>query len=348
MKILYVTTRQWNPGDEFILRGVRRIVNECGVSEDVVSIYNKSPQTTSLLETWNFWKRQYFTSLASSVDFALNVTHYDNSFKRQCDVNLYDMVVFAGSPAWYGGRLKALYRKLNKFKGRVVFLGIGNPNKALNLSADEHSVLRRSMVFCRNKALVSELGKLDIKARYLPCPALLSSPLEREPIDGVNCVGLGFNTTYTHRYHRISKQKYLLQSRVFEILRKRYPCRIVCHYMDELEHAAKLYGSENVRFVYDALDYPGVYSEFDLVISSRVHGCGMSSSVGVPNAAITHDARGDTVNGFLSASIASEADLAAVIEQSVADLAGWQARILAHKSQTLELYTEALGPVLRG
>lgn len=348
MKILYVTTRQWNPGDEFILRGSRRILKECGVTESVTSVYNKSPQTTSLFESWNFWKQQYFTSLASSVDFALNVTHYDNSFKRQNDINFYDMVVFAGSPAWYGGRLKPLYAKLKGFKGQILFLGIGTPNKPLNLSQEEQSILRRSAVFCRNQNLVENLGKLNIEAVYMPCPALLSSPFERDAVNGINLVGLGFNTTHTHRYHRMSDEKYALQTRLFEILEKRYDCRVICHYVDELEHAARIYGKENVYFVFDAIDYPELYSQFDFVISSRVHGCGVSSSVGVPNAAITHDARGDTVDGFLSKRVSSEKALASVVDQDHASLAAWQQRIKAHKSETLELYTDALRKILHG
>lgn len=348
MKILYVTTRQWNPGDEFILRGARRVMKECGVKEDVTSIYNKSPQTTSLFESWNFWKQQYFTSLASSVDFALNITHYDNSFKRQNDINFYDMVVFAGSPAWYGGRLKPLYKKLTDFKGQILFLGIGTPNKPLNLSPNEQAILRRATVFCRNQNLVENLGKLNIPARYLPCPALLSSPFEREAVDGITKVGLGFNTTKTHRYHRMSEQKFDLQSRLFDMLNKRFDCSVVCHYTDELEEAARIYGAEKVKFVFDAVDYPDLYSQFDFVISSRVHGCGVSSSVGVPNAAITHDARGDTVNGFLSEQVTSEAALAAVVEKDAAALVDWQNRIKSHKAETLEKYAEALRPVLQG
>lgn len=346
MKILYVTTRQWNPGDEFILRGSRRILAACGVKEDVTSIYNKSPQTTSLFESWNFWKQQYFTSLVSSVDFALNITHYDNSFKRQNDINFYDKVVFAGSPAWYGGRLKPLYSKLRDFKGQILYLGIGTPNKPLNLSEDEQAILRRATVFCRNEGLVENLGKLNIKANYLPCPALLSSPFERDEVSEIKTIGLGFNTTATHRYHRMSQEKYDVQSRLFDYLRSRYDCRAVCHYVDELEPASELYGKDNVRFVYDAIDYPDLYAKFDFVISSRVHGCGVSSSVGVPNAAITHDARGDTVNGFLSEKVTSEAELARVMDRSLEEMVAWQGRLRAHKAETLDRYVTALTPVL--
>lgn len=348
MRILYVTTRQWNPGDEFILRGSRRILQTIGLREDVTSIYNKSPQTTSLFESWNFWKRPYMTSLVSSVDFAFNITHYDNSFKRDSDINFFDLVVFAGSPAWYGGRLAPLYRKLKKFQGKILFLGIGTPNKPLNLSAAEQEVLRRATVFCRNEGLVTALAAQRVESRYLPCPALLSSPFERPPLTGLSQVGLGFNTTRTHRYHRMSEEKFALQQRLFTSLLDRYDCKVVAHYVDELEEAGRLFGRDNVRFAYDAVDYPALYGQFDFVISSRVHGCGAASSVGVPNAAITHDARGDTVNGFLSERVGDPAALEAVLSRPFEELAAWQARIVAHKKATLDAYVAALKPVLMG
>jgi len=346
MRILYVTTRQWNPGDEFIMRGARRILTSLGVTEDVASIYNKSPQTTSLFESWNFWKRPYMTSLLSSVDFALNITHYDNSFKRNSDINFYDMVVFAGSPAWYGGRLAPLYAKLRDFRGKILFLGIGTPNKPLNLKAREREILSRATVFCRNEGLATALTGMGITANYLPCPALLSAPTERAPLTEVRRIGLGFNTTYSHRYHRMSQEKFDLQQRLFTSLLEKYDCKIIAHYVDELEEAGRLFGRDNVRFAFDAVDYPALYSQFDFVISSRVHGCGVASSVGVPNAAITHDARGDTVNGFLSDRVGDAGALQASLARSLPDMQAWQARIIAHKGQTLAAYQAALAPVL--
>lgn len=346
MHILYVTTRQWNPGDEFILRGARHILAALGVTEDVANIYNKSPQTTSLFEKWNFWKRPYMTSLLSSVDFALNITHYDNSFKRSFDINFYDLVVFAGSPAWYGGRLAPLYQKLRGFRGKILFLGIGTPNKPLNLGAVEREILARSTVFCRNQGLASALGKKGIAANYLPCPALLSSPFERAPLTEVRRIGLGFNTTRTHRYHRMSQEKFDLQQQLFTALLDKYECKIIAHYVDELEEAGRLFGRDNVQFAFDAVDYPKLYSQFDFVISSRVHGCGMSSSVGVPNGAITHDARGDTVNGFLSDRLGDIEAMQSALGRSLQDMQAWQARIIAHKAETMAAYKAALAPVL--
>lgn len=348
MRILYVTTRQWNPGDEFILRGVRNVLRASGVVEDVSSIYNKSPQTTSLFESWNFWKKPYYTSLASSVDFALNITHYDNSFKRSHDIDLYDMVVFAGSPAWYGGRLRPIYKKLKHYNGKILFLGIGTPNKPLNLSVDEKDVLGRSKVYSRNQELAENLRGLGIEASYLPCPALLSSPFEREAPTELGLVGLGFNTTRSHRYQRMSEEKFAAQRRIFDYMMERYNCEVIAHYSDELDHAAALYGADKVRYVYDAVEYPKLYSRYDFVISSRVHGCGVSSSAGVPNAAIAHDARGDTVVGFLSERVSDVADVEGLLQGLESSLAARNETLRAHKQTTLDAYVAALRPWLAG
>ncbi|WHZ37725.1 polysaccharide pyruvyl transferase family protein [Sagittula sp. MA-2] len=348
MKILYVSTRQWNPGDEFIMRGCRSIISALGIEESVCGLFNKSPQTTSLFEAQNIWKRPYFTSLFSAVDFAINITHYDNSFKRNHDINFFDTVVFAGSPEWYGPRLKLLFRKLREFKGAVVFLGIGiPPRRSLSLSNDEKAVIGKSLVFCRNPNLAKQLEEMGVQARYLPCPALLSSPFEREAPVSLKKVGLGFNTTKSHRYQRMSEEKFRAQKAIFDYMINNYDCEIIAHYSDELDEAANLYGSEKVRYAFDSVEYPSIYSAYDFVISSRVHGCGAASSVGVPNAAITHDARGDTVNGFLSERVSGLNDVEKLFDGLEETLRERHLALKEHKTTTLDAYVGALAHYLQ-
>jgi hypothetical protein len=345
--VLYVTTRQWNPGDEFILRGSRSILREAGFNDDVSVIYNKSPQTTALFERFNFWKSAAPSSLVSSLDFALNVGHYDNSLKKSHDLSMFDAVVFAGSPGWFGGRLTPMYDRLVDYSGKVLFLGLGVPNKQLKLSDNERAVLGRSMVFCRNAELVDSLGDLGVSARYLPCPALLSSPFERDRPTELELVGLGFNSPTSHKYQRISPEKYGLQAQLFDYMLDNYECEIVCHYVDELEEAGRTYGSQRVRYAYDAADYPALYGRYDFVLSSRVHGCGMASSVGVPNAAIGHDARAGTVDGFNSMRAESLGQFAELMPEVAGKLPELHDELKQHKSMTLASYVEAVGPYLQ-
>lgn len=55
MHILASTTRQWNPGDEFILLGVRNLIGEA-----TWSIFNRNPEIKNKPRTLdNSWRGQH-------------------------------------------------------------------------------------------------------------------------------------------------------------------------------------------------------------------------------------------------------------------------------------------------
>lgn len=348
MRVLFVTTRQWNPGDEFIMAGVDNILRTIGADIQFRAIYNRSPQVTAFLEKFNFWKMTRPSSRYINVaDFALNIVHYDNSFKRDTPLDVFDLIVFSGTPEWQGGRVAPLMKRLAAgFAGTVLFVGIGIPNRRLQLDADTIKVMKRSIVTCRNESLVGRLKEDGISAVFLPCPALFSAREMRQPVDVVRKVGLGFNTIETLRNQRINRSKYEIQNYVFKKLLDRYDCEIVCHYIDEIEDAAKIYGIDKIRYDFDALEYRNIFARYDMVVSSRVHGCGMASSSGVPNALIAHDLRADTVKGFRSELITSQADADRFLDLP----AGWAAErcadLRAHKESTMARYAEVLKPAL--
>ena len=99
---------------------------------------------------------------------------------------------------------------------------------------------------------------------------------------------------------------YQYQIKLYRHLLKKYKGTynflIICTYIDELPLAQKIFKKYNipVYYAYDAKDYEEIYRQADLVISHRVHGCGISSSLGIPSICISHDERGETARGFLS------------------------------------------------
>ena len=70
----------------------------------------------------------------------------------------------------------------------------------------------------------------------------------------------------------------------------------IAHYIDDLRLCNEL-GWE-CFYSFSARDYFEMYDACDLVISPRVHGCGMAASLGIPSIAIPHDGRISTVSGF--------------------------------------------------
>jgi hypothetical protein len=346
--VLYVTTRQWNPGDEFILAGCRNLLLAAGVAARVESIYNKSPQVMSLLEKWNFWMRPWLKTRIQVLDFAIKLTAYDNSFKRNHDLNSFDLVVVAGSPGWFGGRHAVLYDKMHSFKGQIVFLGLGTPNRTVRLRKVERDVLAKSLVTVRNASLVGTLERYGVSAHYLACPALLAATRERERPSTIKSLGLGFSTYRSHRNHAMEHGRYELQLRLYETVLHKYNATIICHYVDEVDEAIRRFGRERVVFRYDAIDYISVYSKFDYVISGRVHGCGLAASLGIPNAILAHDRRSDTAKGFLSDFIKPDIDIARHLDGVADELGQRHDALVRHKNLVREKYLTMIGAVLNG
>src|SRR5262245_35142951 len=103
MNVLFSTTRQWNPGDEFILFGCVNALRSAGLEFNPV-IFNLNPQTRL---------RKPLIQWMSAIDRALfggRVAPFlDNSFKDATDPAIIDLAVFAGSPEWHGRRLEPMY-----------------------------------------------------------------------------------------------------------------------------------------------------------------------------------------------------------------------------------------------
>ncbi len=57
---------------------------------------------------------------------------------------------------------------------------------------------------------------------------------------------------------------------------------------------------EDVLYSGYSEDYPAIFDGFDAIIATRVHGCGLASSMGIPNALMPHDKRFETALKFQS------------------------------------------------
>jgi len=137
---------------------------------------------------------------------------------------------------------------------------------------------------------------------------------------------------------------------LFKALAQRYECALICHYVDELAELRPHLG-EYMEFIYayDARDYLTIYDDFDLTVTTRVHGAGLCASLGIPGFVITHSTRSATTQGFLSEMLHPQYD---VIDSAVAriaqyDVAAASARLCAYKEAERTRYTALLRPVLQ-
>ena len=178
--VLISTTRQWNPGDEFIMMGAINILKTIYGDMFNPIIYNRNPDIRGGARFRNFTRKYKYTYNWDKKNFKgkgglheiLRIGHYDNSWKDDMNILNLDLALFAGSPEWYGTRLYSMYNAIDTGNIPVLFLGLGAGD-----SVDfekSHPVVDKvlksaNLIATRDKSTEQLLKKYV--AKYVPCPA---------------------------------------------------------------------------------------------------------------------------------------------------------------------------------
>lgn len=313
--ICYNTTRQWNPGDEFILFGCQNLCKKVFSNDNLYSlIYNRNPDVRPMngitqglrnIRLPNNYTEDYnFTK----YDALLRIGFNDNSIKFNSDLSFCDLAVFAGTPEWISHRCTNFFEHILKNKLPTLILGIGWLG---NIDAFMEAVIEKTYLFTvRSKILLDH----DIAKRYnavwMPCPALYCVDIGNErQITTLKKCAIVLGATRTVPFAGIDEKTFRFTVDIARYLRNKYKnieFKFIAHYIDDIPELVNLFGKENVIYHYDSQAYPDIYRSFDLVLSTRVHGCGIAASLGIPNINIAHDIRADTCEGFLSEIINSD------------------------------------------
>lgn len=268
--ILVSSTRQWNPGDEFIFFGVRRLLtHQLGDRINWV-LWNRNPDLFM-----NRWKDSHFRP-----DLLTNSLQVP-------DLDVVNAVVLAGTPEWKGDSVEPLYRELlRRPEIPVLLCGIGSGAPGLNLRPYEKSILNRdnTLITTRSVGLAEEINQIlgQKKAIALPCPALFAAPRGFTP-KTQGKIGLIVQSS------RVENQR-VDRKAVDEILSQFHDStevELITLYIDEL----RFYSHEGFtpRYSYDAADYirpNGILSDYRYIISSRLHGALGALSLGIPTSLV--------------------------------------------------------------
>lgn len=308
--VIFSTTRQWNPGDEFILRGVRRIFDELGYDYNAI-IFNRNPDVRSCFQDKQIFKRSkvpldfWNSSETISLEANLKFGFFDNSLKPDMDCSFVDWVVLAGTPEWCNGKMYDLYASVIRHKLPLMILGVGGNCDIYHPSFRE--VIGKAKVFTvRDQSTYDATHREGFDSTLMPCPALFSAPSSRQRlIRGVRKVALIYQASRDESviwngFSPIAHQAMLEIYRNLIDARPDLRFEMVCHYADEVPLAVRDFPKLPLRYSYDAEDYMNIYASFDFVVGSRVHGLGIAASLGIPGVALIHDSRGSTCEGFLS------------------------------------------------
>jgi hypothetical protein len=345
--ILFLTTRQWNPGDEFILRGCINIIKTITPQFNPI-IFNRHPEIHPNARFPNPL-RKFQKTLKGHTYWGpfIRVGAKDNSFIAQSnDPNIFSLLVVAGSPGWPNPASNNVYKYALTHNVPTVFLGIGTPYEDFTfegLRRPTKDLLAKALVVTtRDSRLSTRLNHLG--AIQLPCPALMSAESNR-CVARVETIGfaIGHPSAYTQG---IAPEVYeLLRSAIME-LKSRYHIKIVCHFYDELAGLQNDFGSDvEVCYSFDSQDYFSIFDSCDLVVGTRVHAIGAAASLGIPGVFIAHDQRADTVKGFLADIVdptSKPQELLCRIASAVEGSRERSRKLAAHKALTTEEFQKLL------
>lgn len=306
LNILFSTTRQWNPGDEFILFGIINLLKELNLEFNPI-LYNRNPHIRPMFLYLNPLRFSSYLDIPYEgkdiLEAFFRIGFWDNSYKDEMDLDFIDWVIFAGTPEWKTPRLIPLYEKLLEFNGKIMYIGIGSSGIRNYNQIDTlyKKVLQKAtFISVRDEYTFNMLKPLS--PLILPCPSLFASDEEKN-ISKIKHIGLVFSTSKSVPFNRIPPEiEKLLISLYNEIIKKNYwRTSIICHYIDEVPRAFKIFGDKvKIFYSYDAKDYIEIYKKFDLIITPRVHGSALATSLGIPSIVIPHDIRVNTALFFLA------------------------------------------------
>ena len=345
--ILFLTTRQWNPGDEFIHRGCINLIKSI-TNEFNPIIFNRHPEIHPNARFPNPL-RKFQKTLKGHTYWGpfIRVGAKDNSFIAQAnDPNIFSLLVVAGSPGWPNPASNNLYKYALTNNLPTVFLGIGTPYEDFTfrgLPKPAKDLLAKALVVTtRDSRLATCLQHL--RAVQLPCPALLSAESNR-CVERVKTIGfaIGHPSAYTQG---IAQEVYELLRGAIIALKSRYHIKIICHFFDELAGLQNDFGSDlEVCYSYNSQDYFSLFEACDMVVGTRVHAIGAAASLGIPGVFIAHDQRADTVKGFLADIVdptSGAQELLSTILSAAEESKERSEKLAAHKVATLKDFQKLL------
>lgn len=250
--ILVSTTSGWNPGDDFIREGIRRITESVLGCEANWFIHNRNPDMDGVR--------------VEPASNHVGSSHLDMPW---------GLVVFAGTPEWDSWRTQPVLEHLARTPELpVMFFGIGSANLGERPGSLALEVMRsaRTLVICRNIDLNQTLTDLGVTSRVLPCPGFLCQEATNQQKQGKLLVfqdSVSSHVKTTEPFERT----------MLEATERGWT--LVCHARQESFRAMQ----KKIPFIYDN-DYHRLMkllASSEMVVSTRLHGAIAAASSLTPS-----------------------------------------------------------------
>lgn len=243
--ILFSTTRQFNPGDEWILKGILNLIPPCNPI-----IFNRH---------FGCWGNPP-----------------NNSFQLRLGMPGINYYVAAGTPQWSGQSFNPLFTELLNNGIRCSLIGVGMNNE---ITPKFKQILDEltDLVIVRDSIAFDCLQKWN--PVLLPCPAMFASDLVNYQKSGP--IGLVYMTNLAAG-NQISDEARANLLEQYQNIMSQFKCRIICHTITEYRDAWQHFPASKIRYSYESSDYFKIYSECSLVIGHRLHGGVLAGGMGIP------------------------------------------------------------------
>lgn len=276
MKILVSTTFLHNPGDEILLEGVKRLLYAKYGSDLEFLYYNRNPDLQEGPEREA--RKGLVGNYMSSASLLRHV----------------DLVVCAASPEWNRGPLKALYQGILDVapKTPLLAVGVGLGTQWGSLDELDIKVLSRPETTITTRShetteMLASYGK-GIKSTALVCPALFSFENKADPSslrsDGPARTLLILQAP-GHGWHEVPERILPIGDDAGQRIMSEHD--ILTIHVKEFEYYSEMFEFEKnyhsrVRYAGSVDEFKRIVSQYDRVISTRLHGAIGALSLGIP------------------------------------------------------------------
>jgi hypothetical protein len=349
---IFSTTRDWNPGDDFILYGVRNLL-ESIIPEFNSFIYDRNPDYHALripsLSVFDTSGKKFPVDFTKVPDM---LPALRNSLGLKGDLSNIDFAIFAGSPEWAGFMLEPFNKFILENKIPSIYLGVGffegfkEHGYKATTELDRKSFQNSLLITARDQ-LAGDMLSPHVENYVLSCPALFSSKVAKKRTQKKK---IALSTQGTQGRNSISQENFDYSIKLFKKLISLFDCEIVCHYKGDYKELSPIFGSQvKIHYCYDPKDYFDIYDNFDLTVTTRVHGAGICASMGIPGVCLSHTSRIETTKGFLSEMIDPHT---LSVEEGIKliqnlDVPKRSEEIISLKSQMFQEYQNLLRPIFK-
>jgi hypothetical protein len=281
--IIISGTNFWNPGDDFVRDGVIRILRK---------IY-QGYRLNFLFYNFNedFLPQSKFAGIS-------NTLASEDLWMIRDHVHA---IVIAGLSA--GREIVDLYDWIvaNRLTDRVYLIGAGYENSyaANNMLKEPEATIFKSAKIITGRTLKRPhfIDHHQLPYHHIHCPAILAVDQTKSVPKGKTIEKIGFSIQLPHGIglvnHSVDAAMHNLAATIFKKLASKYEVSVVAHHKTEYFYFLQCLKEPGIQVIFSSFyqDLHEAYSQFDLVISTRLHACLFANGFGIPAITLNNSQR---------------------------------------------------------